>query len=105
MADATSWSSYHGCSLGLLRREHRDDLGEAGQRAVADAGGLAGIRRLVQPRVDLVDDGDEVLAEHVAQGVHLGDVLKNPVKPVRLQPQPQTESCRQIVTIECRCRR
>jgi hypothetical protein len=78
-------STHHGCPLGLLGREHRHDLGEAAQRAVADAGGLAGVGRLVQPRVDLVHDGDEVLAEHVAQGVHLRDLLQDPVEPIRLQ--------------------
>ena len=39
----------------------------------------------MQPRVDLVHDGDEVLAEHVAQRVHLRDVLQDPVEPLSLQ--------------------
>jgi hypothetical protein len=78
-------STYHGRSLGFLGGERRHDLGEGGERAVADAGGLAGVGRLVQPRVDLVHDRDEVLAEHVAQRVHLRHVLQDPVEPVRLQ--------------------
>jgi hypothetical protein len=38
----------------------------------------------VQARVNLVHDRDEVLAEHVAQGVHLRHVLQDLVEPVRL---------------------
>jgi hypothetical protein len=39
----------------------------------------------VQPRVDLVHDGDEVLAQHVAQGVNLRHVLQDLVQTIRLE--------------------